>query len=109
MVRILLLMALLLAIAPVHLVNAQGPEPAQVAVILILDNSGSMADNDPTDLRFTAAKLFVALLDEGDAVGIILFSTESHPLTDGLVTIHSAADKVDLVRSLQPVAAKGWT
>ncbi|HIE39685.1 MAG TPA: VWA domain-containing protein, partial [Anaerolineae bacterium] len=109
LIRALIIGALLLAIAPIHLAAAQGPAPAQVAVLLILDNSGSMADSDPTDLRFTAAKLFMALLDEGDMVGLILFSTESHPLTDGLVTIRSAADKVDLVRRLQPMPADGWT
>ena len=85
------------------------PAPTPGSVLLIRDNSGSMAGNDPTNLRFTAARLFVALLDEGDAVGIILFSTESHPLTDSLVTIGSAAGKRDLVRRLEPAKADGWT
>lgn len=46
-------------------------------VCFVIDSLGSMKDNDPTDLRLTAAKLFISLLDPGDAVGIVNFSTKS--------------------------------
>ncbi len=68
-----------------------------------------MADNDPADLRFTAARLFVALLDQGDMAGVVVFSTGSQPLGSGLTTINSPADRLQLARAIQPVAAAGWT
>ena len=61
-VTIVVVMGLLLA-PPA---SAEAP-PEGVSIMLILDNSGSMKTNDPNGLRFTAARLFLALLDEGDA------------------------------------------
>jgi len=88
---------------------AQAPRPGQVTVIFILDDSGSMAENDPTDLRYTAAKLFVAALDEGDVVAAIRFSTTSQTMTQQLVPIASPLVKTQLIAALQPVKAEGYT
>jgi len=105
----ILLTALTLCSVAVPSAVAQGAMPTGIRVILVLDMSGSMKCNDPTDLRFTAARMFLSLLDEGDAAGIIIFSTKSQPLTDGLVTIRGPADKVELVGRLKAVPADGWT
>lgn len=105
----LILTVMFLGLASPGVATAQETAPGQVAVILILDNSGSMRTSDPDDLRFTAARLFVALLDEGDAAGLIVFSTGSRPLTQGLVVIGHAGQKRDLVRQMSPAPAEGAT
>jgi hypothetical protein len=84
-------------------------QPESLCVVLALDSSGSMEWNDPDGLRFTAAQLFVALLDTGDQVGLIEFSTGSHALTDGMVTINSPADKRALIDLLAPKPPEGYT
>jgi Mg-chelatase subunit ChlD len=89
--------------------QAQEEKPESLCVVLALDSSGSMEWNDPEGLRFTSAQLFVALLDNGDQVGLIDFSTGSEPLTDGLVTINGPADKVALIDLLAPTPPEGYT
>jgi len=89
--------------------GAQATPPDAVAAILILDISGSNQSTDPGNLRFTDAALFASLLDEGDALGLIAFATNSRRLTDGVVQIRSAADKQALVAALAPLSADGWT
>jgi hypothetical protein len=89
--------------------QAQEEEPESLCVVLALDSSGSMERNDPAGLRFTSAQLFVALLDNGDQVGLIDFSTGSVPLTNGLVTINGPDDKVDLIGLLAPTPPEGYT
>ncbi len=84
--------------------------PAEhIAVILILDNSGSMQTSDPGELRFTGVRLFASLLDLNDSLGLILFSTRADVLTDGLVTLDSQTDKNNLLDSLQFREAHGYT
>lgn len=51
--------------------RAQSTVDTQVDVGLIIDSSGSMKQNDPRDMRFSAAKLFINLLTEGDQVGVV--------------------------------------
>ena len=87
----------------------QNDQTDHLATILILDNSGSMKDSDPTGLRFTGARLFVSLLDVGDSAGVITFSTGSRALTDGMVTIGSESQKVPLLSSLAPQEPEGFT
>ena len=89
--------------------QAQEEKPESLCVVLALDSSGSMERNDPEGLRFTSAQLFVALLDYGDRVGLIDFSTGSESLTEGLVTINGPADKVTLIELLAPEPPEGYT
>lgn len=46
---------------------------ANVDVALIIDSSGSMVNNDPTNLRIQAAKLFIDLVDNEDKIAIVDF------------------------------------
>jgi Mg-chelatase subunit ChlD len=51
-------------------------DPAQaIDVILTIDGSGSMEWNDPSNLRFDAARSFIDALLPTDRVGVILFAT----------------------------------
>lgn len=78
-----------------------------VSVILVVDNSGSMKASDPQDLRCAAAQMFISLLDEEDAVGIIQFSTESRQVTDGMAFLKWNRD--ELLNKVQPCIADGFT
>ena len=81
----------------------------QVAVILVLDNSSSMDGNDPSGLRFTGTRLFASLLEPGDSAGVVLFSTQSNVLTDGLKVIQNEGDKPALLERLQDQSPDGYT
>jgi hypothetical protein len=81
----------------------------KITVIIVLDNSGSMEASDPDGLRFTGARMFLSLLDAGDSAGVILFSTESVPLTEDMVTIERENDKVALLKQLRERAPDGYT
>jgi Mg-chelatase subunit ChlD len=65
---------------------------ANVTVIIVIDNSGSMLDNDPEDLRFATARMFIRLLDIGDRVAVVVFADNAEDSTD-LLTIASEADR----------------
>jgi hypothetical protein len=69
LILLLVLMSLPLLGAPG--VRAQSGVNTQIDVVLVIDNSGSMQDNDPRNLRFSAARLFINLLTPGDKVGVV--------------------------------------
>jgi hypothetical protein len=79
------------------------------SVVLTLDSSGSMSDTDSGNLRYTAAELFISLLDDGDRVGLITFTDKPQRLTSGLVPLNSPADKVALLEQIEPLPADGYT
>lgn len=78
-------------------------------VALVLDESGSMVDNDPTYLRNTGAKLLISVLDEGDRVALVRFASNVQRLTPELVTIGGAADKTALLALLADAPGNGFT
>ncbi len=47
-------------------------------VVLLMDDSGSMARNDPTDLRIAGAKEYVSHLTPPDCVAIVAFNGRSY-------------------------------
>lgn len=47
-----------------------------LAVTLVIDTSGSMAETDPQKLRETAANIFIDLLSSNDYLSIITFNTK---------------------------------
>jgi hypothetical protein len=58
--------------------TAQAQAPAEpLHILLVIDDSGSMGENDGQNLRVVAAKLFISLLEPQDQVAVIRFSTES--------------------------------
>lgn len=52
----------------------------RIAVSLVIDTSGSMAETDSNHLRKTAADIFVDMLSPEDHVGIVSFATEATEL-----------------------------
>jgi hypothetical protein len=61
------------------LARAQAPI-GPLYIVLVIDDSGSMADNDAQNLRVVAAKLIISLLEPGDQVAVVRFSTDSQVL-----------------------------
>ena len=62
-----------------------------------------MGRTDPASLRFTAASQLVDLLEDGDEIGIILFSDDSTVLVS-LTKVTNAASKEAIKTELTPVA-----
>lgn len=70
----LILSALLVALAPLlgaAPVRAARASSAAHVTILVLDMSGSMAQNDPNGLRCSAANAYVDLSGPGDYIGVV--------------------------------------
>ena len=80
-----------------------------IRVIFVIDESGSMANSDPSDLHYSAARLFVSLLDPGDSVGAVTFSDQAQVITSGIQTIGSMDDKLQLANVFQPGTPNGYT
>lgn len=81
-----------------------------LTVVLILDNSGSMKNNDPQNLRFTGTQIMAGLLDPGDAFGLVLFSTQAQVLTDGLEIVGgTAVTGMSYLRELEASKVDGYT
>lgn len=74
---------LILALVPVA-TQAASPKPD---VRLLIDNSGSMIQSDPDNMRATALTLIVRLLPEGARAGVWLFGDNVTPLVS-----HRAVD-----------------
>ncbi len=107
---ILALIFILLAnLSPGATAAAQSSASEHLAVILILDDSGSMKTSDPSNLRYMAAQLFISLLDKGDAAGALRFSTTSSPITNGIEIIASPEGQRQLVELLTTVPPDGFT
>ena len=74
----------------------------KIAVSLVIDTSGSMAETDPTNLRKTAADIFVDLLSPEDYVGIVSFSTDVTELAP-MQQVGDASNKQNIKASLAPI------
>ena len=106
--RSLLLIILFLSFLIPEQVIAQQTETDNISVIFVIDDSGSMETNDPQNLRITAAKLFIALLDPGDGAAIITFADDSQ-INSHFTTIQGYEDKLGLINSLGDIQSEGYT
>jgi hypothetical protein len=104
-----LFMLLFVSMILMPLQASQSSTPDHISAILIIDNSGSMQTSDPNNMRFIGARMFVSLLDSGDSLGLITFSTSSQSLTNGLVKIDAENQKLDLIKLLSSSKANGYT
>lgn len=85
------------------------PDTEQLTVILLMDNSGSMKVSDPEGLRYTGVRLFASLLDPGDSLGLIVFSTVSESPINHLLTLRSRDDASNILTDLNIPPAGGFT
>lgn len=103
---VVLLTLVVLAFLFILPADAQGPQ--NISVVLIIDSSGSMARTDPSNLRFTAARQLVDLLEDGDEISVVLFADDSTVLVS-LTKVTDAASKEAIKAGLTPVAPRGNT
>lgn len=78
------------------LISDPNAKPADV--FLVIDSSGSMGWNDPSDLRKQAAKNFVARMKATDRVGVVDFDSAARlavGLSASQSSINSAIDTID--------------
>ncbi len=86
--------------------RAQGP--AGITLVLIIDNSGSMANADPGDLRLAAVSQLVDLLETGDEISVISFADQSTVLVP-LTEIVDVESKTLIKEGLASAVASGNT
>lgn len=81
----------------------------QVALVLIIDKSGSMGEQDATGSKLDAARRAAAatleLLAPGDLVGVLAFDVQPH----WVQPLGPASDPVGLMRRMAHLAADGGT
>lgn len=81
----------------------------KIAVSLVIDTSGSMADTDPNNLRKTAAEIFIDLLSPDDYFGVVIFSTDAVEAIP-MQQVVSMENKANLKSTLAPaITASGDT
>lgn len=74
-------------------------------VVLVLDNSGSMKQNDPEFLVIKAVKEFISQQDENTRVGIVIFDQEVRlPVA---LTASSLANRDTILNSIEEINYKG--
>lgn len=81
---------------------AETDKDGKIAVSLVIDTSGSMKETDPTNLRKTAADIFVDLLSPDDYVGIVSFSTDVTELVP-MQQVGNATNKQVIKDTLTPI------
>ncbi len=91
------------AIASPAVKNASA-DNSGVDVVLLLDCSGKMKQIDPHDYRKPAAKLFLSLLGEQDAVSIIGFGDSAREITP--LTRNDAKNREKLFKGIDNITAK---
>jgi hypothetical protein len=103
---LLLLACLFCLISPSQ---GKAADNEDLAVVFVLDNSGSMKLNDPGKIRFSAASMLVDLLRSKDKVGLVSFSGKAQVLVP-----MSGLDSRDQRNSVKTILAgaengKDWT
>ena len=88
--------------------NCRPQAAAHLSVVLIIDSTGSMSDNDPNRLRVQAAKAFIDAAQPGDEIGIVDFETTARTLAP-MTIIHSAVEKDSLKATVDNVREGGLT
>ncbi|MDG2381935.1 MAG: FixH family protein [Pirellulaceae bacterium] len=89
---------------PVRSDSKKDKEKPSLAIVLIIDRSGSMA-KDKLELAKDAARGAVELLGPRDQVGVIAFDNSSHWISE----LHSASDKEFIVNRIRTLATGGGT
>jgi hypothetical protein len=81
------------------------PVMAEQAVVLIIDNSGSMKKNDPRSLTKQAVTQFIQDVSPGTQVALILFDKEAKTLAP--LTPIDESTRLDLLTHLSQINFKG--
>ena len=80
-----------------------------LCVALAIDDSDSMQRSDPQNLRSAGARLFVALLDRGDRVGLLSFAERPTRLAPGMILLDGAEQQQELLGRITARPPRGYT
>jgi hypothetical protein len=72
------------------------------AILLLVDNSGSMKTSDPGGLRFSGVHLFASLLDDADLLGLIVFSSQAEAVTGGMLPAEEYEADTTVLETIAP-------
>ncbi|MGB1699440.1 MAG: VWA domain-containing protein, partial [Nannocystaceae bacterium] len=90
---------------PVRVVGEKREETPELALMLVIDKSGSMANENKLDLVKRAAQLSARALDPADQIGVIAF--DSRPSV--LVRLQAASARLRIRSDIRRVGAGGGT
>lgn len=79
-----------------------GQQPLSLDIVLVLDKSGSMKQNDPYRLMGQAAKEFVKQLGEEDAAGLVVFGTQAAAVQP-LAPLGTGKQRDDLLSKIEQI------
>jgi len=86
----------------------EAPPTDELTIVLVIDSSGSMAQNDATDLRLNAAKVFVDLLGPQDRISVIDFDSTVRVVVP-VGRLSSTRDRKAVKDTIDAIDANGGT
>jgi Ca-activated chloride channel homolog len=90
---------------PVRFEGERQREQPKLALILVIDKSGSMSSEDRLDLVKEASRSTASTLDPSDEIGVIAFDSNPHVL----VRLQPAANRTRIASSIRRLTAGGGT
>ncbi|HWB75468.1 MAG TPA: VWA domain-containing protein, partial [Nannocystaceae bacterium] len=92
-------------VLPVRFEGQRQREQAKLALVLVIDKSGSMSSEDRLDLVKEAARATATTLEPTDQIGVIAFDSRPHVL----VRLKSAKSRINIAGDIRRLAAGGGT
>lgn len=119
-VYILLACILSILIAPNTSVSAQTVSTEGIDIVVVLDDSGSMRTDrvtgpgsDDLNLRYSAAKLLLNLIDNDDRIAFVRFDSKAESIgRNGFIQAGSQGQRTELLSALvapDDYTKRGWT
>lgn len=90
---------------PVRFDGERQKEQPKLALVLVIDKSGSMSSEDKLDLVKEAARATARTLDPGDEIGVIAFDSRPHVL----VRLQPASNRIRISSDIRRLTSGGGT
>jgi len=90
---------------PVHFEGERQREQPKLALVLVIDKSGSMSSEDKLDLVKEAARATARTLDPSDELGVIAFDSRPHTL----VRLQPASNRIRIAADIRRLTSGGGT
>ncbi|MBX7080641.1 MAG: VWA domain-containing protein [Nannocystaceae bacterium] len=92
-------------VLPVRFEGERQREQPKLALVLVIDKSGSMSSEDRLDLVKEAARATASTLEASDQLGVIAFDSRPHVL----VRLQKASNRMRIAGDIRRLAAGGGT
>lgn len=92
-------------ILPVRFEGERQREQPKLALVLVIDKSGSMSSEDKLDLVKEASRATARTLDPGDEIGVIAFDSRPHVL----VRLQPASNRIRISSDIRRLTSGGGT